>query len=111
MPVKHLSLMLLFLTACGDPDAIDFDRDSRQVPPVYLAPPDPCERRDDPGPLLALEWRSTLQSFVEAGFEPDSLLLDYDVWPAAHANRVIVGLDFDPLLNIEAVIDIFATGA
>lgn len=88
--------------SCGD-STLAFDPDQRGIPPEYHPPPAPCARASTAFPILAMPWRGRAQTFLEAGSEVDAVEIDYDVWPRPHVDRVFIGLDFDPLADIDAI--------
>ena len=90
--------------ACGDdgpdsgPDSRPDSQGERAIPTAYDAPPEPCGTEAlAPGPVLAMHWRQSPQTFVEAGRSVDQLALDYEVYPAAHVSLVRWGLAIDRL--------------
>jgi len=87
-------------SACGDDS---FDPDSRAIPSEYNAPPAPCEMDLLDLPVLALPWRGTAQTHIEAGARHDTIQIDYEVWPEPYVDRLLIAPDFDRLVPMDPV--------
>lgn len=84
----------LIWTACStDPE--------RAIPSEYHAPAADCLPSDELEPVVAMPWRRARETFLEAGQASDTALLDYDVWPRAHADELWVDFAFDETISID----------
>ena len=93
-----LCVALVLLVGCGPSDP------ERAIPSEYHEPPPVCAASDELLPIVAMPWRRLRQTFLEAGSTPGSVLVDYDVWPRAHADEVWAGFGFDATVTLDPVV-------